>query len=304
MKTTLLLCTLILGMFSLRAGITTYPWPTDSELFSDQNYEIRVRPFNESDSTFGNWVDLNEFYSYQRSYPEHWKCGGDAGTDFMSDRSLTFVSFEFTGTIEVEVTQKLSSTLAKRVEVSPKAFGFTPNYFDGKTVRFAMNSQKYISVNFDFGTNAINRDDNRASGYDIKHGVMIFTEVPEAVKPFGYVIPEPGDPGVVVWDNSTPLSEILAADIIYFPTGETEMRTHPDRWERNSSWDLAEADQNWVRTESEYNNAKLYRGKLNLGKDGQKIYLAPGAIVYGGFHSHGHDNNWIYGTGIDTGRKH
>lgn len=289
-----------------KAQIITYPWPQDSELLGDQKYEIRVRSLEPSDTTFGDWIDLDEFYSYQRSYPDHWKCGDDAGTDFMSDRSLTFVCFAFTGSIEVEVTQKLSSQKARRVELAPKAFGISPHYFDGKTVRFAMDRPEYLSVNFDFGPGdeSINRDDNRAGGFDIKHGVMIFPEIPEALQTHSYPIPEPDDPGVVVWGDSVDIDEILAADIIYFPAGEHEMRNHKDRWERNSSWDQAEAEGNWVRTRAEYEDAKLYRGKLNMGKAGQKVYLAPGAIVYGGFHARGKDNIWIYGKGIISGRKH
>jgi hypothetical protein len=287
------------------AQIVNHAWPKESKLISNQKYEIKVRVYDPVSQFAGEWIALDVFLSIPRDYPTHWKVQDDAMTAFMKDRTLSFVSFDFEGYIEVEVTQKLSSKNAEKVELSPKAFGFNPHYFDGKTVRFYMDRPEYVSVNFDFGKSdiSINRDDNRASGLDIKHGCMIFTETPEK-KITDYTVPKPGDPGVVVWDNNTDLSTILNANIIYFPPGEHEMRNHKDRWERNSSWDFAEREGNWVTTKAEYDNAKLYRGRLFLGKNDQKVYIAPGAIVYGGFHSSGKNNNWLYGRGIVTGRKH
>lgn len=287
------------------AQIETYSWPETSSLFGSQKYEIRVREVNADLSAYGDWIDLKEFYSFQRSYADHWKVGGDAGTDFLNDRSLTFVAFAFSGVIEVEVKQKLTSVKAQTIEISPKAFGIIPHFFDGTTVRFLMKSPEYVSVDFRFGSNdqTINRDDNRANGFDIKHGVMIFSDEPESAVT-DYTAPKPTDPGVVVWSNETPLTTIRNANIIYFPAGEHELRTHPGRWERNSSADFAERTGNWVTTNAEYKAALLYRGRLFLGKAGQKVYLAPGAIVYGGFHSNGFNNNWLYGRGIVTGRKH
>lgn len=289
------------------AQITNYPWPSNSGLISDQKYQLRAREYYPSTNTYGTWKDLTEFYSKQRAYADHWKVGGDAGTDYLTDRSLTFVSFSFGGKIEVEVTQKLSTDNAVSVEITPKPYDIKPHFFDGKVVRFIMDKPEYISVFFNFGSadQTINKDANNNAnnrGYDIKHGLMIFTEVPEAQ--CGYTIPKTTDPGVVVWSNNTPLSTIRNASIIYFPAGEHELRTHPERWEKNSSTLLADAAGNWVTTPAEYDAAALYRGKLNLGKDNQKVYLAPGAIVYGGFHSNGKKNNWIYGPGIVTGRKH
>ena len=293
-------------MAQTAAQIVHYPWPLESELISSAKYEIRARTYDPESEGYGEWEDLTVFLSYPRSYPAHWKCGTDHATGFLKDRTLSFVSIAFTGTIELEVTQKLSDTKARRVEIAPKALGIDPNYFDGNKVRFLMDQQHYVSVNFDFGTGdqLINRDDNRAGGFDIRHGCMILAELPEQELPEGYTIPQPTDDGVVMWNNNVDLSTIRNADIIYFPPGEHHMRDHKDRWERNSSWEKSEAEGNWVTTATEYNSAHLYRGRLFLGKDNQKVYLAPGAIVYGGFHSKGKNNNWLYGRGIVTGRKH
>jgi hypothetical protein len=213
------LCFLIVISHSASSQISNYPWPEDSELISDEKYEIRARTYDPSNNIFGDWVNLTGFLSFPRDYSTHWKTLDDAVTGFLKDRTMTFTIFEFTGIIEVEVTQKLSSLNAISVELAPKAFGFTPHYFDGKTVRFAMDKPEYVSVNFNFGPGdtSINRDDNRANGYDIKHGCMIFSEKPETQWENGYTIPNPDDPGVIVWSNDTPLSTIRSADIIYFP---------------------------------------------------------------------------------------
>lgn len=293
-------------VFTLNAysQIDPYAWPTTSELGSDSKYEVKARSYNPDSKTFGEWIPLTEFLSLPRNYTTHWKTLDDGVRGEMRDRTLTFVMFAFSGTIEMEVTQKLSSSNAQRVEISPKAFGIVPHYFDGKTVRFRMDKPEYISVNFDFGISdrTINGDGDRKNGKNIKNGMVILADNPETQA--GYTIPKPTDPGVVVWSNSTPLSTILNANIIYFPPGESNMKEHPDRWERNGSNLQTDADSNWVRTGAEYDNAKLYRGRLFLAKDGQKVYLAPGAIVYGGIHVHGKINNWLYGRGIITARKH
>ena len=300
----LLAACLLAGPF-LSAQIVQYPWPSGSELVNNSKYDIKARTFDPTSKAYGPWQDLKTLLSTQRSYDNHWKVGDDAGTDFMDDRSLSFASFAFIGAVEMEVTQKLSAQKARRVEIVPQGFGIAPHFFDGNTVRFMMYKPEYVSVHFEFGNadQSINRDSNRASGFDIKHGCMIFSDIPEAAVT-QYAIPDTNSPGVVVWNNNTDLSVIRNADVIYFPAGEHEMRYHKDRWETTSSWDQADAVGNWVTTQAQYDNAPLYRGRLNLGKDNQRVYLAPGAIVYGGFHSDGYDNNWLYGRGIVTGRKH
>ncbi|QBN20501.1 T9SS type A sorting domain-containing protein [Flavobacterium nackdongense] len=299
-----LICALFLNTFNAFSQIDTYAWPETSDLGSDSKYEVKARTYDASSQTYGEWKYLTEFLSVPRNYTTHWKTEGDGLRAEMRDRTLTFVMFAFSGTIELEVTQKISTSNAQRVEIAPKAFGIVPHFFDGKTVRFRMDKPEYISVNFDFGSSdrTINGDGDRKNGKNIKNGMVILADNPETQA--GYTIPNPTDPGVVVWSNSTPLSTIRNANIIYFPPGETNLKDHPDRWERNGSDLKADADANWVRNSTEYDNAPLYRGRLFLAKDGQKVYLAPGAIVYGGIHANGRSNNAIFGRGIMTARKH
>ena len=78
----------------VNAIIDTYPWPEISELYGNSKYDVRIRELDNNGNP-GSWLSLKEFYSTQRSYADHWKVGGDAGSDFMADRSLTFVAFAF-----------------------------------------------------------------------------------------------------------------------------------------------------------------------------------------------------------------
>ena len=298
--TLLLLCSSLI----INAQIDLYNFPTTSTLASDSKYDIRVRTYNPTDKTFGEWKEIVEMVSIPRNYSTHWKLADDAMLDAMKDRTLTFGMFAFKGEIEVEVKQKLTTSNAYKVEIAPKNFGIVPHYFDGKIVRFRLTKPEYISVNFDFGVadRSINGDDDGYGGKNIKNGCVVLTDGLESES--GYTIPNPSDPGVVVWSNETPLATIRAANIIYFPAGETNMKDHPGRWELDGKTDIANATGNWVQTKVQYDAAPLYRGRLKLGKSGQKVYLAPGAIVYGGFHGEEVSNTWIYGRGIVSGRKH
>lgn len=293
----LLLFIALFSLLQLHATINNYPWPTTAELQSDK-YDIRMREIvNGSPS---NWVDPMVFMSVPRKYADykhgfpasefngdsHERCGGSHATGFLQDRSMSFVMFSFDGMIEVEIT-KIYGTKANRVDIAPKAFGINPHYFDGKTVRFYMYKPEYVSVDF---VCSDNRDNDRFDGFDIKNSVMIFADKHESEA--GYKIPKPTDNGVVVYTNNVNLNTLRNADIIYFPAGDHNLKNHKDN------------DMSWYYNVSQYDNAELYHGKLNLGKDGQKVYLAPGAYVRGAFHSDGHDNNWLYGRGIVSGRGH
>lgn len=287
----------ILG-FVANAQIKNYAWPNTVDLLSDR-YEIKIRQVNLNGST-GQWIvqtaiisNPRDYAVYKSGFPAsefnangHNRVGEEAMPGYMQDRNMTFAMFEFAGKIEVEV-KKLFGSLASRVEVSPKAFGINPHFFDGQTVRFYMDKPNYVSVDFN---STDNRDDDGFGGKDIKYSCMIFGDKPESTA--GYVIPKITDPGVVVWNNNTNLSTLLAADIIYFPAGDYNLKDHKD----NIS--------DWYYSVAQYDGAKLYHGKLNLAKDGQKVYLAPGAYVRGAFHSDGHKNNWLYGRGVVSGRNH
>jgi hypothetical protein len=288
----------ILTVFTVDAQVNNYPWPASPDLKSDK-YEVKIREISATGDT-SPWINPFVFVSKPRNYTidkhgfeasefsgnSHNRVGGTAVTSFLEDRSLSFAMFAFAGKIEVEVT-KLYGTVASRVNVAPKAFGFAPHFFDGKTVRFYMDRPEYVSVDF---VSLDNRDDDRYGGGDIKNGVMIFADKPESSA--GYVIPKTTDAGVVVYSDNVDLATLRNASIIYFPAGEHNLKNHKNN------------DNSWYYTVAQYDAAKLYRGRLDLGKDGQKVYLAPGAVVHGAFHSDGRKNNWLYGRGIVSGRKH
>jgi hypothetical protein len=301
MKIQRILLVLLVAKTFVLAQLNIYPWTIGSDIASDK-YQIRVREIN--GGNVGSWQDPGVMLSKPRNYlvdklgyaasefsgNDHNRVGGTAVTSFLEDRTMSFSIFEYSGTIEVEVT-KVHGTVAQRVQVAPKALGVDPHYFDGRVVRFRIHSNdtmpSYFSVDF---VSTDNRDDDRYSGKDIKHSVMIFAEKLESQA--GYPIPTPTSPGVVVWNSNTNLATLRNADIIYFPAGNHDLKAHKDN------------DNSWYYQVSQYDNAPLYRGRLFLGKDGQKVYLAPGAYVRGGFHSNGKKNNWLYGRGIISGRSH
>ena len=191
---------------------------------------------------------------------------GDGVTGIHKDRTLSFVQFEFEGEIEVEVT-KIYGTAAQRVEISPKSFGINPLYFDGRTVRFRMDHSikpSYISVHF---ISADNEDNGQNDSKAVKNGMMIFGEKPEVDQP------NLSADGVVNYANAS-AEQILSADIIYFPPGDYYL---PDKFPAT-------------------------KGRIFLQKNGQRVYVAGGAIVRGSFDSDRLNNIWIYGRGIITGQ--
>ncbi|WP_372651304.1 T9SS type A sorting domain-containing protein [Draconibacterium sp.] len=271
--------------FSSNAQLEVYPFPSsDPEIISEQ-YAVRARVLNE-DGIQGSWHEITSLNVVPREPYEHPICGEQSSAfNITGDRITSFAPFAFSGPIEIEVT-KLFGELATRVEITPKAYNINPHYFDGQVVRFAIKEWGYISVNF---MSADNRDSDGAGGTHIKHGLMLFADNPESEA--GYDIPLPTDQGVVVWNNDTDIETIRNADIIYFPAGDHKMKEHKDN------------RQEFLTNPDDMEASPLYHGQLRLNKS-QKIYLAPGAYVRGCFNGRGHENVWIYGRGVISGRDH
>lgn len=273
------------------AGIEEYDWPQTAEILSE-NYTVRVREIGsvwQSAATFS--VKPRDYANYTHGFDpteftdgEHDICGGDGMTSFLKDRAMAFTPITSSDSIEIEVTKKFGSA-APRVEIAPKEFGINPYFFDGRTAAFRMATDQYVSVNF---VTEDNQDDDRYGGKNIRNGLMIFADLPEGDH---YDVPLPTDPGVVVWSDSTPLSEIRSADIIYFPAGDHRMKAH------------RENEMAFITTVKEMEESPLYHGQLRLNRS-QKIYLAGGAYVRGAFKSNGIDDVWLYGRGIVSGRDH
>lgn len=191
---------------------------------------------------------------------------GDGVTGLHEDRTLSFVQFEFEGAIEVEVTKTFGAS-AERVEIAPKSFGIDPVYFDGRTVRFRMDHSikpSYLSVHF---ISDDNKDNGQNGSKAVKNGMMIFGEKTETNQP------DLNNDGVVNYATAT-AEQILNADIIYFPPGDHYL---PDKFPDT-------------------------KGRIYLRRNGQRVYVAGGAIVRGSIDSDRLDNIWIYGRGIITGQ--
>lgn len=193
---------------------------------------------------------------------------GDGVTGLVEDRSLTYVPFAFTGEIEVEVT-KLYGTAAPRVEVVPKSYGIDPTYFDGTTVKFQLNHNNlpaYVSVNF---VTADNQDAGNNGAVVIKNGLVLFGDLPETNAP--------DLSNAVNYVNAT-RSQIENADLLYFPPGDHHLKDK-----------LGEVN-------GQGTDARIY-----FKKNGQHLYMAPGAFIRGSIKSNGHDFMKISGRGVITG---
>ena len=267
------------------AQIDHYNWPTNDSAIISKEYMVRVRALNKY-GNHGQWHHITTLNVVPRSPFIHPICGEQSSAfNITGDRRTSFAPFAFSGPIEIEVT-KLFGELATRVEISPKAYHINPHFFDGQTVRFAINEWGYISVNF---VSEDNRDSDGAGGFHIKYGLMIFADKPESEA--GYEIPNPNDPGVVVWNSQTDIETLRNAEIIYFPPGDHKMKEHKNN------------RQEFLTNRNEMEAAPLYHGQLRLSKS-QKIYLAPGAYVRGCFNGRGNAGVWIYGRGVISGRDH
>ncbi|MCV9389299.1 T9SS type A sorting domain-containing protein [Reichenbachiella ulvae] len=193
--------------------------------------------------------------------------------NYLLDRSMTFGTFAFEGEVWIEVTKKFGSP-ARRVEIAPKAFGINPTYFDGYRVRFKISHDmseiaKYISVDF---VSPDNRDEaaSNPQGEHILNSLMILADKPETN------VPDPLSPSVAVFGEDDNLED---ANVIYFRKGDYRLIDY-------------------------YHSVFGQEGQMPYTKNGQIIYLEPGAFVRGAFHGHGYDQIKLRGRGIITGQNY
>jgi hypothetical protein len=247
---------------SLCAGVINYPWPAEAPKSS--TYSVRI-------IQDGVASDMTTLYSepYQVPGPDGTGLAGFLA-GFLAGRSLSYLPFAFTGQIEVEVT-KLFGTTAPRVEISPKEYGIEPTFFNGRTVRFPLTNlagrPEYISINFVTSDNL----DANGTGNDIKHGLMLFGDAPEANPP------NPSSPGTIVYSPAVTATQLANANVIYFPPGFHDLTL---RYPSNP-----------------------FRAVLPLSKNGQRVHVAGGAFVRGAIHGKGKDNLTIDGRGIFSGHE-
>ena len=198
----------------LKAELANYRWPDgipESEMYSvkviyngrAEDVHTHVsRPKPDAQSR----VDRGDSFFDSSVF----KGNGFLNNTELFDRTFSWVNFSFEGKVMVEVT-KLYGEAASRVELSPKAYGVIPDYFDGRTVRFTLDQWKYISVNF------ITRD-NIDDFNQIKHGMMIFADQPEVD------VPAADTPITVKYSDDITLGRLARATIIYFEPGVYDLK--------------------------------------------------------------------------------
>lgn len=133
-----------------RAGIVQFPVPADVPHSDD--FAVKVR------APGGPWQDLFEYA---------------AQVDMRNVRTVSMVTFDFTGTVEVSVTNNRGRIDAARIR--PLSAGVTPTV-KGNTLTFSLTKPGNLSV--------------EVNG-DLFHNLHVFTNAPETD------VPDPKDPNVI-----------------------------------------------------------------------------------------------------------
>lgn len=254
---------IFIGQIDVAAQIINYNWPTT--IPESDKYEITISQGGNTQTVYTHLSKPNGLAN-----PAYTNNATPTGVATQwQDRTMSYGIFAFTGVVDVQV-KKIYGSAATRVDISPKAFGINPYFFDGTTVKFKITDAlkpAYISVNF---ITSDNQDADGVGGFDIKHGLMIFADKPEVGAP------KPTDPGVVVYSAATTYAQMQAASTIYFPPGD---------------WNLL------TKITDQHGNL----GRYHFLNNNQKFYIAGGAFVRGSLDSDGRDNLKIFGRGIITG---
>ncbi|MCG8701472.1 MAG: hypothetical protein MI922_25705, partial [Bacteroidales bacterium] len=235
--------TILIGSMTGYADVTTYDYPAPVE--RSDKYEVSVTQGDRTQTAFVHITHCpDKTFKEEKIHP------------FLWDRTFSWTNFSFdNGPVEVTV-KKLFGEGAKNVIISPKRFGIRPGHFTGDTVRFTMEKPEYISIRFLCPENSDEYD-------QIKHGLMIFADVPETD------IPDLSTPGVIEYD---PEADLFNAQTIVFKPGFHDLCY------------------------------ELPNGMLPV-HDNQSVYIAGGAYILGGITGPTTVNVKVYGRGVLSGRK-
>ncbi|MBP6409539.1 MAG: T9SS type A sorting domain-containing protein [Pseudarcicella sp.] len=258
---------ILIGLLSIvnqiKSQVTNYNW-SENTIPKSNFYEVSVKNGSQTETIFTHLSKPNG-----KVNPHDPAEGAGVQTQWI-DRTMSYAIFAHKGATEITV-KKLYGSPATRVDISPKAFGINPFFFDGTTVKFILKDNVvpgYISVNFICPENL--DPDGTTTGKDIKHGMMIFADKPEVN------VPSPTDPNVLVYSEETTYEQMQAANTVYFPAGD---------------WNLL----------SKITDQHGNRGRYHIAKNNQTFYLAGGAFLRGSIDADGMDGFKFIGRGIITG---
>lgn len=257
---TIFICFQLIILFSISVFgqeekiLYTYDWPTgnDEALLSDF-YKVTL---SVNDSTVNSEVIMSK--------PRESEIG-DWAKEFRGGRTFNWTSFSYDFKEPITVTvEKLFGEGTEYVETFPSYFDIENEVSeDQMKVSFTLSSSKYVSVNFK------SPDNMHTSDGVIKHMLMIFADSLETD------IPLKEDDGVYVYNESSSLSDLKAANTIYFPRGY----------------------HNLDDVVGEYGNLAPA-----INKVGKRIYFEGGAYVHGRIYGAKGDGVKIFGRGVLTGR--
>ncbi len=259
----IILIALLSTSSQIKSQVTNYNWSENTIPKSDF-YEVTVKNGSQTEKIFAHLSKPNG-----KVNPHDPAEGAGVPAQWI-DRTMSYAIFAHKGATEITV-KKLFGSPATRVDISPKAFGINPFFFDGTTVKFILNDNVvpgYISVNFICPENL--DSDGTTTGKDIKHGMMIFADKPEVN------VPSPTDPDVLVYSEATTYEQMQAANTVYFPAGD---------------WNLL------TKITDQHGN----RGRYHIAKNNQTFYLAGGAFLRGSIDADSYDGFKFIGRGIITG---
>ncbi len=176
----------------------------------------------------------------------------------------TMFSYDFLKPITITV-EKLFGEIANDIELVPSPFKLEKTIStDKKKVSFTLTSPKYVAVNFK------SNDNLHTSDGVVKHMMMIFGDTTETD------VPDKNASNVHVYSKNSTLTQLNAADVIYFPKGYHDLGV-------------------------QYNNVSNMAQSIN--KVGKKVYFEGGSFVHGRISGSNQSKVKIYGRGVLSGRN-
>lgn len=254
--------------------LETYDWPTEAgQAKISEHYEVYVTLDGEEEQQLEVLQSDPIVMGYNVDGSES---GEDANSTLTKQRSFSFVSIAYDDaqnkTLTFRVVSKDGYT---NPELAPRSYNITPDG-NGNTVTFTIDkSNRYIAVNFDCGSNIVQKNQG-GTLYDwVKHMLVIFVDPAETMKP------NASRQKVVYYSDELTDADLSAAEVIYFKPGYYNLKNNPTG--------------NMINEE----------GGLTLTSN-QQMYIAGGAFVEGYVlrKNFTDENQKFYGRGILTGRQY
>ncbi|WP_159084014.1 RICIN domain-containing protein [Saccharobesus litoralis] len=197
---------LLVGLVATSAysQISKPSWPAAQGYLKNSNYyTVKVKQGNNSFTTITTLMTESQDELIASS-----------NNNMFKNRSFSFAPFSYdpnAGALTVQIEKKnMSGTVASNLSnVEVMNADSNVSKINNNTVQFTLNEPKYVSVNFQFGSNQ-NTHNNHSV---IKNMLMIFAD------PIDSDLNEPSGSNKVVYSSNTTANQIKNADIVVFRNG-------------------------------------------------------------------------------------